>query len=49
MKTSERHHLKDNELALALNQAQQVFFENQRNVITLVSASSISIEMYASV
>jgi tetratricopeptide (TPR) repeat protein len=43
MKTSERHHLKDNELALALGQAQQVFGEHQRTVLLAVGAVVIAL------
>jgi tetratricopeptide (TPR) repeat protein len=37
MKTTERHHLKDNELALALGQAQSWAGDNSRNILILVA------------
>jgi len=38
MKTTERHHLKDNELAIALNQAQQWAGSNSKTLTTTVVA-----------
>lgn len=38
MKTTHKHHLKDNELAIALNQAQGWFTENQRTLLVTVGA-----------
>jgi tetratricopeptide (TPR) repeat protein len=38
MKTTERHHLKDNELAIALNQAQQWAGSNSKTLTTMVVA-----------
>jgi predicted negative regulator of RcsB-dependent stress response len=38
MKTTERHHLKDNELAIALNQAQDWAGKNSRTLTTTVGA-----------
>jgi tetratricopeptide (TPR) repeat protein len=38
MKTTERHHLKDNELAIALGHAQSWASENSRNIILLAVA-----------
>ena len=38
MKTTERHHLKDNELAIALNQAQDWAGKNTRSLTTVVGA-----------
>lgn len=38
MKTTERHHLKDNELAIALNQAQTWANENSRTLTTTIVA-----------
>jgi tetratricopeptide (TPR) repeat protein len=38
MKTTERHHLKDNELAIALGQAQDWTGRNSRTLITIVAA-----------
>ncbi len=38
MKTNERHHLKDNELALALHQAQEWANQNSKNLVTTVAA-----------
>jgi predicted negative regulator of RcsB-dependent stress response len=38
MKTSERHHLKDNELALAVNSAQSWYNENQKTVLGTLGA-----------
>jgi len=38
MKTTERHHLKDNELALALNQAQTWAGSNSRTLLTAIAA-----------
>lgn len=38
MKTTERHHLKDNELAMALNQAQGWLTSNQRTLLVTVGA-----------
>ncbi|MBA3270869.1 MAG: tetratricopeptide repeat protein [Acidobacteria bacterium] len=38
MKTSERHHLKDNELALAIGQANQWRAKNQRTLIMTIAA-----------
>jgi tetratricopeptide (TPR) repeat protein len=38
MKTTERHHLKDNELALALGQAQSWASSNSRTLLTIVGA-----------
>ena len=38
MKTTERHHLKDNELALALNQAQHWAGGNSRTLLTTIGA-----------
>ena len=38
MKTSERHHLKDNELAIALQQANSWATANQRNIGMIVGA-----------
>jgi TolA-binding protein len=37
MKTTERHHLKDNELAIALGQAQNWAGDNSRNIIAIVA------------
>jgi tetratricopeptide (TPR) repeat protein len=38
MKTTERHHLKDNELAIALNQAQSWAGDNSRSLLTTIAA-----------
>ena len=38
MKTTERHHLKDNELAMALNQAQGWLTNNQRTLLVTIGA-----------
>ena len=38
MKTTERHHLKDNELAMALNQAQGWLTTNQRTLLVTIGA-----------
>ena len=38
MKTTERHHLKDNELAIALNQAQSWAEQNSRTLTTAIGA-----------
>jgi len=38
MKTTERHHLKDNELAMALGQAQGWLGENQRTLLVTIGA-----------
>jgi tetratricopeptide (TPR) repeat protein len=38
MKTTERHHLKDNELALALSDAQSWATDNSKSLITIVAA-----------
>lgn len=38
MKTTERHHLKDNELAIALNQAQAWANNNSRTITTVIGA-----------
>jgi predicted negative regulator of RcsB-dependent stress response len=38
MKTSERHHLKDNELALAVGSAQSWYAENQQMVLGILGA-----------
>lgn len=38
MKTTERHHLKDNELAMALGQAQGWLTENQRTLLVTIGA-----------
>jgi tetratricopeptide (TPR) repeat protein len=38
MKTTERHHLKDNELALALGDAQSWATDNSKSIITIVAA-----------
>src|SRR5262249_26320704 len=43
MKTSERHHLKDNELALALSQAQELYTEHQRNIWLAVGVLAVLI------
>lgn len=43
MKTSERHHLKDNELAMALGQAQHVYAQHQRSVLLGVGALVIAL------
>jgi tetratricopeptide (TPR) repeat protein len=37
MKTTERHHLKDNELAMALGQAQGWLTQNQRHVLAFIA------------
>ncbi len=36
MKTTERHHLKDNELAMALTRAQAWVEQNQKNLLALL-------------
>jgi tetratricopeptide (TPR) repeat protein len=41
MKTTERHHLKDNELAIALNQAQSWAQKNSSTITTIVAAIAI--------
>ena len=41
MKTTQRHHLKDNELAIALNQAQGWAEKNSRSLITAIGAIAI--------
>lgn len=38
MKTTHKHHLKDNELAMALNQAQGWLTENQRTLLVTIGA-----------
>lgn len=43
MKTSERHHLKDNELAIALTQAQHLFAEHQRPVLLGLGAAVLAL------
>ncbi len=43
MKTSERHHLKDNELALALGRAQDLVTSHQRSVLLAVAAVVIAL------
>lgn len=41
MKTTERHHLKDNELAMALNQAQGWLTANQRTLLVTLAAIAV--------
>ena len=41
MKTTERHHLKDNELAMALNQAQGWLGANQRTLLVTIAAIAV--------
>lgn len=43
MKTSERHHLKDNELALALGHVQELFGQHQRSLLLGVGAVVIAL------
>lgn len=43
MKTSERQHLKENELAVALSHAQQIFEQNQRAVLAGAGALLIAV------
>jgi len=43
MKTSERHHLKDNELALALGRAQELFAGHQRTMLLAIGAVVIAL------
>jgi tetratricopeptide (TPR) repeat protein len=41
MKTTERHHLKDNELAIALNRAQGWAEQNSRTITTAIAAIAV--------
>ena len=41
MKTSERHHLKDNELAIALTQAQEWSQKNRSSITTVIAVAAV--------
>lgn len=43
MKTSQRHHLKENELALALARAQQVYEQHRRTVLLAVGTLAVAL------